>query len=222
MNFNNKTLLIILLAFSQFSIAQKKTNLFNGKNLDGWYAFEPETGKQEDASKLFKVEKHLIRFYGKKAGYLMSDQSFKNFKLTVKFRWNTDETFVRKSDNKNSGVMYLVPNDTPDVLWPKGYQFQLKEAATGDFIMLQDVNLVINGSKTEAGKSVVANRFADAEKKHGKWNTLEVTHINGTITQKLNGKVVNQGSDASVLEGRILLQYEGYPIDFCKVVIQRL
>ena len=222
MNFTYKILIILFLTVSQLSIAQKKITLFNGKNLDGWYAFEPEAGKQENALKLFKVEKHIIRFYGKKAGYIISDQSFKNFKLTVKFRWNTDKTFIRKSDNKNSGVMYLVPSDTPDVLWPKGYQFQLKEAATGDFIMLQEVTLVINGTKTEAGKSVVANRFADAEKTYGKWNTLEVIHINGAISQKLNGKLVNKGNDASVLEGRILLQYEGYPIDFRKVVVERL
>ena len=222
MDLKHKILIIIFLTLSQINSAQKKTNLFNGKNLEGWYAFSAEDGKQEDASKLFKVEKHLIRFYGNKAGYLMSDQSFGNFKLTVKFRWNTHEAFARKNDKKNSGVMYLVPQDTPDMLWPKGYQFQLKEDATGDFIMLQEVTLVIKGSKTEAGKSVVATRFADAEKPYGTWNTLEITHANGTITQKLNGKLVNEGNDATILKGRILLQYEGYPIDFRKVAIENL
>ena len=54
------------------------------------------------------------------------------------------------------------------------------------------------------------------------WNTLVITSYNGTITQELNGKLVNEGKAASVTKGRILLQYEGYPIDFKQVVILRL
>ena len=170
---------------------------------------------------MFSVEDNIIRMYGPKAGYLMSNESFKNFKLTVEFRWNTDAKFAKKNNSKNSGVMYLVPSETPDVLWPKGIQFQIKEGATGDFVLLQEVTLNINGTKTEAGKSVVAKRFADAEKAIGEWNKLEVTSKNGVITQKLNGKLVNKGIESSVTEGRILLQYEGFPIDFRKVNIKK-
>lgn len=118
--------------------------------------------------------------------------------------------------------MYLVPPETPDVLWPKGIQYQIKEGATGDFVLLQDVTLVINGNRTEPGRSVVSNRFLDATKPIGKWNTLVVTYINSKIKQELNGKMVNEGMEPSVSEGRILLQYEGYPIDFCKVIIKNL
>jgi hypothetical protein len=152
----------------------------------------------------------------------MSDQSFHNFRLTVEFRWNTDTTFIRKNNSKNSGVMYLVPSDTPDILWPKGIQFQIKEGSTGDFILLQEVTIMISGKRTDPGKSVVAGRFEDAEKPAGDWNTLVVTAANGNIKQELNGKLVNEGTDPSVSEGRILLQYEGFPIDFRKVEIERL
>ncbi|MFD0989500.1 DUF1080 domain-containing protein [Mariniflexile jejuense] len=213
---------ILVLILPEIVISQSKIKLFNGKNLDGWYAFDAELGKQADASKLFHVEKNKIRLYGNKAGYLMSNQSFKNFELTVKFKWNIDTTFVRKSDKKNSGVMYLVPLETPDELWPKGIQFQIKEGATGDFVLLQNVTLVVNGFKTEAGRSVSSVKFLDAEKPFGKWNTLVITHTNGKITQKLNGKLVNEGFEASVLEGRILLQYEGFPIDFCKINLKKI
>ena len=151
----------------------------------------------------------------------MSEQSFRNFKLTVEYRWNTDTNFAKKNNSKNSGVMYLVPAETPDVLWPKGIQFQIKEGATGDFVFLQEVTLKINGAKNEPGKSVVTKRFADAEKAIGEWNTLVVISKNGKITQKLNGKLVNQGIESSVTEGRILLQYEGFPIDFRKVNIKK-
>ena len=201
---------------------QKKVKLFNQKDLKGWYAFGEEKGKVNNAAELFSVENKMIRMYGPKSGYLMSEQSFKNFELTVEFRWNLDTQVAKKMNTKNSGVMYLVPAETPDVLWPKGIQFQIKEGATGDFVLLQEVSLNVNGVKVEPGKSVVSKRFADAEKPFGEWNKLEVISKNGIITQKLNGVVVNQGSESTVNEGRVLLQYEGFPIDFRKVCIKKL
>lgn len=220
MNHIYRLLIIISFLFSQNSNAQRIA-LFNQKDLKGWYAFGEEKGKVNNAAELFSVENNIIRMYGPKAGYLMSEQSFKNFKLTVEFRWNTDAKFAKKNNSKNSGVMYLVPSETPDILWPKGIQFQIKEGATGDFVLLQEVTLNINGTKTEPGKSVVTKRFTDAEKTIGEWNKLEVTSKNGVITQKLNGKLVNKGIESSVTEGRILLQYEGFPIDFRKVSIKK-
>lgn len=221
MNHSYRLLLIIVILFSQNNNAQKRIALFNQKDLKGWYAFGEEAGKHNNASDLFSVENNTIRMYGPKAGYLMSEESFSNFELTVEFRWNTDTNFVRKNNGKNSGVMYLVPSETPDVLWPKGIQFQIKEGSSGDFILLQEVTLNINGVQTEPGKSVVAKRFVDAEKNIGQWNKLIITSKNGVITQKLNGKLVNQGTESSVTQGRILLQYEGYPIDFRKINIKK-
>jgi hypothetical protein len=211
----------VFLLIPQLTNAQAVVQLFNGNNLSGWYAFEPEEGKRADASGLFVVEDHMIRLYGNKAGYLMSDEVFKDFKLTVEFRWNMDTAFVRKSNNRNSGVMYLVPADTPDELWPRGIQFQIKDGAIGDFILLQGATLEVNGKRTEAGKSIVVNHSKDAARPAGEWNTMVVTVVRGHIKQELNGKLVNEGKKPSVSEGRILLQYEGFPIDFRKVEIQR-
>lgn len=220
----NHLVITSLLAFLCFSKAhsQKTIKLFNQKNLAGWYAYEPVSGKQKDAAKVFHADKKMIRMYGEKLGYLMSEKSFQNFKLTVQYKWNVDSTFSRKSTKKNSGIMYLVPNATPDTLWPQGIQFQVKEGATGDFVMLQGVTMEIKDKKNEAGKSVVSPRFEDAEKPFGEWNTVVVTCQNGYVKQELNGKLVNEGTKASVAEGRILLQYEGYPIDFRKLFIKEL
>jgi hypothetical protein len=222
MNIMNRQLFFFFLLLPFCINAQTEVQIFNQQNLDGWYAFEPKTGTHDDASELFSVEDNMIRLYGSNIGYLMSEQSFQNFQLTVEFRWNMDTTYTRNNDNKNSGVMYLVPQETPDELWPKGFQFQVKEGATGDFIFLKEVTLNIKGKMVEPGKSVVAGRFLDATKPLGEWNTVVVTSKDGRIKQELNGKLVNEGIEASVSEGRILLQYEGFPIDFRKVQIIEL
>jgi hypothetical protein len=216
------SLFVFEIGISIHVYAQKTTSLFNQKDLKGWYAYEAETGKHLNASDLFSVENGMIRMYGKKPGYLMLERSYQKFQLTVEFRWNMDTSFARKSTTKNSGVMYLVPSDTPDMLWPKGIQFQIKEGATGDFVLLQEVTLVIQGQRTEPGKSVVSKHFLDASLPDGEWNTLVVTVEKGKVKQELNGKLVNEGTEASLTEGRILLQYEGYPIDFRKVDIKEL
>ncbi len=213
--------LVLLLLCCQLQVYAQKP-LFNQKNLKGWYAYEPKTGKHPKATDVFKVEKNMIRLYGDKLGYLMSEKSYKNFQLTVVFRWNTDSTFTKKSTKKNSGIMYLVPQTTPDTLWPKGIQFQVKEGGTGDFVLLQEVTLLIKGKQTEPGKSVTAARWEDAEKPFGEWNTAVITSSNGLIKQELNGKLVNEGTLTKDIEGRILLQYEGYPIDFAKITIKKL
>lgn len=218
-----KYLLVYTLMLASLPVlvnAQNTLALFNGENLDGWYAFNKASGVHQEASELFAVEQGMIRLYGKKAGYLMSDKSFKNFQLRVEFRWNTDESFARKSQKKNSGVMYLIPQDAQDMIWPKGIQFQVKEGATGDFIFLQETSLKIKGKAFEPGKSVVVERQKDTTKPIGEWNTLEIRVKNGKVKQLLNGSVVNKGKNASISEGRILLQYEGYPIDFRKVEVK--
>ena len=213
---------VLIMLFPKLTDAKKPIKLFNQKDLSDWYAFEPENGKQTNATELFTVDQKMIRMFGKKAGYLMTNKSFTNFQLLVEFRWNTDNSFVRKNDKKNSGVMYLVPQETPDTLWPKGIQFQIKEGSTGDFILLQEVTLNVNGEVNTPGKSVVVNRFTDAEKPAGEWNSLQIISDKGKISQKLNGVLINEGTNPSVTEGRILLQYEGFPIDFRKVEITKL
>lgn len=214
-------LLLFLLGF-QLGYTQKTKNLFNSTNLKGWYAFEAKTGKHNKASEVFKVENNMIRLYGKDAGYLMTKKSFKNFELTLEFKWNTDTLYARKNNKKNSGVMYLVNKKARDTLWPKGVQFQVKEGGTGDFILLQGVTINVNGKKTESGRSVVSKRFIDAENSIGEWNSIVITCKDGFIEQKLNGTLVNSGTDVSVLNGRILLQYEGFPIDFRNIEIMSL
>lgn len=52
--------------------------------------------------------------------------------------------------------------------------------------------------------------------------TVVITFLNGNNKQELNGKLVNEGTQTEISEGRILLQYEGYPIDFRKVVVREL
>ena len=62
----------------------------------------------------------------------------------------------------------------------------------------------------------------DVEKPVGEWNRQEVIADGNTLTNILNGVVVNQGTKCSVSEGKIQLQSEGAEIWIRKVELRPL
>lgn len=187
-----------------------------------WYAFTKSKNERIEPSKVYEFTDGMIRMYGENIGYLMTKKSYKNFELHLDFRWNIEEKFNKGIAKKNSGVMYNIPIDSPDNIWPKGIQFQIKEKTTGDFIFLDKVTAVVNGKLIEAGASVTSAKFSENEKPYGEWNSIVILSYKGKITQILNGKVVNECVEASSLEGEISLNYEGSPIDFKNIQIKNI
>ncbi|WP_157505973.1 3-keto-disaccharide hydrolase [Flavobacterium chungangense] len=189
--------------------------------MNDWYAFTKTSTERLEPSKAYDFSDGMIRMYGENNGYLMSQKSFKNFELSLEYRWNIEEKFKTKN-KKNSGVMYNIPADSPDKIWPKGIQFQIKENTTGDFIFLDQVNAKVNGKLIEAGASVTSPKFIENEKPYGEWNSIVIKSLNGKITQYLNGKLVNECEEASSKEGKISLNYESSPIDFRNIKLHNI
>lgn len=190
-------------------------------SMNDWYAFTKTSAERIEPSKVYEFTDGMIRMHGENIGYLMSKKSYKNFELHVEYRWNIEEKYSRKG-KKNSGVMYNIPVDAPDNIWPKGIQFQIKENTTGDFIFLDKITAKVNGKFVEAGASVTSPKFSDNEKPYGEWNTILIKSFNGKITQYLNGKLVNECIEASSVEGKISLNYEGSPIDFRNIQLKSI
>lgn len=188
--------------------------------MSDWYAFTKTSPNRIEPSKIYEFTDGIIKMHGENIGYLMTKKSYKNFELSMEFRWNIDEKFNK--GKKNSGVMYNIPVDSPDNIWPKGIQFQIKENTTGDFIFLDKVTAKVNGKLIEAGASVTSPKFSANENPYGEWNTILIKSFNGKITQYLNGKLVNECVEASSVEGKISLNYEGSPIDFKNIQLKNI
>lgn len=207
--------IVLLFILNSCGVQQK------GLSMNDWYAFTKTNTARQEPSKVYEFTDGMIRMYGENVGCLMTKKSYKNFELSLEFRWNMEEKYKINS-TKNSGVMYNIPLDASDKVWPKGIQFQIKENTTGDFIFLDQVTAKINGKQVEAGASVVTPKFVANEKPYGEWNTILVRSFNGKITQYLNGKLVNECTDASSTEGKISLNYEHAPIDFKNIKIKNI
>ena len=219
----NKLLLTIAVLLALYGCSHTR---HAGKSLKNdaaieWYAYAKEQ-KYDNPAEVYQFTDSMIRLHGDKVGYLMSKNSYAGFELTLEYRWNMEPAYQRGTGKKNSGVMYNVPDTARDILWPAGIQFQVKEGATGDFILLENVKLYVRGETKAPGKSVAVPRLSEQEKPLGQWNTILIRSVKGNCSQYLNGVLVNEGTNASSQSGRILLQYEGAPIDFRKVEVKAL
>jgi len=212
-----KSTFAIVLLFILNSCAVQQNSL----SINDWYAFTKTNTARQEPSKVYDFTDGMIRMNGENVGCLMTKKSYKNFELSLEFRWNMEEKY-KINGTKNSGVMYNIPLDASDKVWPKGIQFQIKENTTGDFIFLDQVTAKINGKPVEAGASVVTPKFVANEKPYGEWNTILIRSLNGKITQYLNGKLVNECTDASSTEGKISLNYEHAPIDFKNIKVKNI
>ena len=83
----------VLILSSAFNAQCQKTDLFNGKNLDGWVI---ENGGQ------FSVKKGVLKV-NKGTGWLRSEKKYSDFKMTMEFR------FMEK--DANSGIYVRIPSN---------------------------------------------------------------------------------------------------------------
>ncbi|QDU62240.1 hypothetical protein Pan216_31070 [Planctomycetes bacterium Pan216] len=192
------------------------TELFNGKNLDGWKVWlsKSDTPPEEEIS----VKDGVIDVRGDVRGYLISDKEYGNFVLNFQWRWSGD---LEKKRGRNSGAFVRVIG--PDRIWPKGVEAQLMAGHAGDFWLVGGAKLTIDKSRQD--KRVARHYFRTkdgVEKPLGQWNDYKIVCDGGTIKLFINGELVNEGTDCDIPKGKILFQSEGAPIQFRNIKIKPL
>ena len=202
------------------SSAQKFASIFNGKNLDGWYTFLRD--KNMPADSVFTVEDGMLHVSGRTFGYVCTNQSYKNFHLVMEFKWGVAKHPPRQNAKRDSGVLYYFSSSNPDKVWPRSIEYQVQEGDCGDFWLVDSTSLTVKGKLYPPTKNQQVVKFSDQEKPNGEWNTLEIIGNNGKCTHILNGTIVNEGTDANVREGKILLQSEGSEVYYRNIKIAKL
>lgn len=198
--------------------------LFNGKNMDGWYSFLTSKGKNKDPEKVFAIENNLLHISGKEFGYICTEKAYGNFHLVVEFKWGEKKYPPRDADTtkRDNGILYFVPSNAADRVWPKGVECQIQEGDVGDFWMVDSATIIVDGKRTEAKDYCRAAKKKDAEKPHGEWNRVEVIVRNGKLTHIVNDVVVNEGTSTDLMEGKIIIQSEGAEIYYRKIALAEL
>jgi hypothetical protein len=182
-------------------VAQK---LFNGKDLSGWHADIPAMDTIADMKSPFIIRNGMLVSLGTPGGHLISNETFSNYRLTVKYR------FAGKPGN--CGV--LVHVSQPRALYkmfPKSIEVQMMHENAGDFwCIVQDISAPDmekrrgpkeNWGITEGKERRIKNLTDGSEKPLGEWNTMIVECRDKAITVWVNDQLVNQGFDCTTSQG---------------------
>jgi hypothetical protein len=119
---------------------QTELQLFNGKNLEGWYTFLKDRGRNHDPNKVFTVSNGWLRISGEEFGCLTTLEEFENYKLTVTFKWGETTFSPRVNNARDSGILlHSVGEDGGSGgIWMHSLECQIIEGGTGDFIVVGD------------------------------------------------------------------------------------
>ena len=141
----------------------------------------------------WEVVDGLLIACGEPAGYLNSDQSYRNFVLSLEFR---------TSELANSGVFVRSPNEAG------GYEVQIWKQQPAGY----NTGSIVGTAKTARDYTFKANE----------WNHLQITADGDHIVVVLNGETTLDIRDAKFPDGNIRLQYQQFPIAFRNVKLRPL
>ena len=180
--------------------AKKTVKLFNGKNLDGWKVFGTE--------KWYVDNGHLVCESGpdKKYGYLLTDDDYKNFDLSLQFK---------QESNGNSGVFFRSSVEGTKV---SGWQVEVAPP-----------NHDSGGVYESYGRGWL-KQIPDEEEGHlkeGEWNNLRIRVDGDHVQTWLNGHAMVDFQDEKIGEGEggIALQIHdggGIKVRWRKIMLTQL
>lgn len=204
-------------------------DLFNGRDLAGWTPVV-KAGETPDSG-TWAVADGVIKCSGKPNGYIRTEGRYRNYKLTLEWRWSGPDL---PPDNqgrprlRNSGVLLHAAGGVD--VWPMSIEAQLQQTNAGDIYDIGNVGFAELAALREkavaaAGTDAEALRRAQgqrrsprsqpsSEKPPGEWNRYEILCAGDTITLLVNGVPQNRATKVGASEGHIALQSEGAAIEF--------
>lgn len=192
----------------------KKVMLFNGEDLSNWEkVLFDSTGVPDE---VFRVEDGIIKVLGNSDGYIVTKDSYSNYKLHVEWRWAATPS--------NSGVLLHVQELNLEE-WPFCIESQLQHTNAGDIVLIghgagvKIVNKTYTILPDEERYEVISRLQQNSENPVGEWNTCDITCDGNNIDVLVNGVIQNMASESTLSSGRIALQSEGSSIEFRNVYL---
>jgi len=185
-----------------------RIELFNGRNFDG-LTFVSRSNTP--AAETWSVTNGVIHCSGKSIGYLRTEKSFREYRLTVEWRF---VKIAPKADN--TGV--LVHIQLPDKVWPACVQVQGKHDNQGDLFLMA-------GAESKEHRGMDANtplpkRGPANEKPVGEWDAVVAVCEGNSVKAFVNGKLMNETTECTLASGFIGIQNEGAELEIRKIFLE--
>src|SRR3982074_2035105 len=191
-------------SFGRPTAAQPQT-LFNGTDLTGWHVDVPAADSNVRLRNPFLVRNGLLRTLGEPRGHLITDSSYRDYRLEVEYRF--------PAAPGNAGV--LVHASTPRALYgmfPRSIEVQMEHGNAGDFwCILEDIRVPdmerrrgppAQWGTTEGKARRITTLTGNSEKPLGEWNTMVIEAVGRSIRVWVNGAVGNQASEPAAVDGQ--------------------
>lgn len=223
----------LILAFSVATVSgstsrcasqRQPQSLFNGRDLSGWHVDVPADSNVRVRNP-FVVRNGMLVSLGEPRGHLLTDSTYRDYRLEIEYRF--------AAAPGNAGV--LVHASTPRALYgmfPRSIEVQMESGNAGDFwCILEDIRVPdmerrrgppADWGTTEGKARRIRNLTDDSENPVGQWNSMIVEAVGRSVRVRVNGVLVNDGSEATADRGRIALQSEGSEVEFRKISLIRL
>ncbi len=195
-----KTTILFLCFLCSIGYLSAQTSLFNGENLDGWTIYGTEKWYVEDG--LLICESGPDKGYG----YLGTNETFKNFELTVEFKQGADG---------NSGVFFRSSIEGTKIT---GWQAEVAPPGSDTGGIYESYG---------RGWLIKPEKEKDKALKFGEWNQMKVRVVDDEVTTWLNGTEMINLKDEKIgqAEGSIALQIHdggGIRVSWRNINITRL
>jgi hypothetical protein len=194
----------------------EKSDLFNGRDFSGWISVLPTLSTTQPATPpaaVWSIHDGLLTCTGKPNGYLRTEKSYANYKLTLEWRF---------TKSGNTGVLvHINPTPTgatPDKVWPTCIECQGAHLHQGDFWIWSGAKIV----EPFTQRNGLIMKTPSAEKPLGEWNTFQVACRDHTVTISVNGTEMSHLTTTALTSGQIALQSEGAAFEVRKLTLEPL
>ncbi|MBL8228959.1 MAG: DUF1080 domain-containing protein [Bryobacterales bacterium] len=119
----------------------KKTQLLNGRNLDGWYTWLRDS-RYDDPDKVYSIQNKMLRITGTHWGGIATKQAYRDYHLIVEWKWGGPTHGDRKERARDSGILVhgVGEDGAYSKTWLESVESQIIEGGSGDFIMVGGKN----------------------------------------------------------------------------------
>ena len=200
-----KLLILFLLSCSAYA-ADGFVSLMPKKNLAEHWTVEGATPPEA-----WMLRDGAIATTGQPYGFLRSKKKYRNYILRAEWRFQLGWTAPKKGDEWPNAGFFIHAGPIQNG-WPTSLEVQGYYGEAGSLFG-------VRGGKITGAKR---GPFVTDRVPFGTWDSYEITSLNGKVTVRLNGVVVNEGTGAEPAEGNICLQSEGWPVYYRKIEIKEL
>ncbi|XMO87769.1 DUF1080 domain-containing protein [Algibacter sp. AS12] len=185
-------------------------------------------GLNNDLKNVFTIIKEnnepVLKITGEIYGGLTTKASYKNYHLSIYFKWGDKKWEPRLADLRDSGILYHAHGEHGSFwnTWKASLEYQVQETDLGDFIPLGGTTgkpqVEIRGTQATPRNKYNPNSdmylekigYTSASKEpdapHGEWNHLEIYVVGNDAVHLVNSEVVMVVENAKKKDGSILDQ----------------